>query len=122
MFPKILLLLLFPLLASGGPKPFRCNSPEEVREMRIKQVIPTANYTYLLTENQLFFFNPPFCFLNAKNQVICAIDAGEAFEVENSKFKSRTGKQKGLFFRILRVSFVSASLITYKILSLGRLL
>ena len=98
MFLKVLLLLLIPLLASGELKPFRCNSPEEVREMDIKQVFEVNNDTYVLRRNQLIRFKAPFCFFNSQKKTVCAIS--QAFEIDNSKFKSRAGnvKLKGSFF------------------------
>ena len=103
MFLKVLLFLLIPLLASGERRRFRCNSPEEVQEMGIKQIYQANNYTHVLRGNQLIRFKAPFCFSNFKKQTVCGF--GQAFELD-TKFKSkRTSnlKLKGSLVFILRV-------------------
>lgn len=80
MFLRVLFLVA-PLLASGELRPFRCNSSDEVRDLRIKQVFIVDDQVYLLREKQSIVFPHPVCFFNSEKQIVCAISP--AFELEN---------------------------------------
>ena len=91
MLLNVLFLLLIPVM--GERRPFRCNSKDEVEDLRIRQVIMMAGRVYLYREKQLIRFNAPFCFYDLENRTVCALS--QAFEEENN-FPSLENKIKKL--------------------------
>ena len=74
------ILVLAILARVKGRTPFRCNSPNEVRNLAIKRVIAFNEDVYLFSGTQFIFFKAPFCFFDSEKQNLCGIN--QAFKVD----------------------------------------